>query len=546
MTTFASGISLPDGMAGAPAMCFASDATTGLFFNNRDIATLSVAVENNTLLIITPEQVTFTKNVQLVLNAFAGAVLTSDEHGNASWQVPRACPEAAAASAADPAPSVAPPADPPAPVLTSAGMIVWNSIYTDLNFTQKSYKKVITFPQAFASVPTVILTKETTTCIGNTFNLYITNKTTTEFSIYSNLNMFATLLDDVVGAYSSVRLYVGGIGVAYFSKSTGKVMYVYIDDTFTTTSVPIVIDTLNSTGLVSMVMVGTTPAIAYTVYNNTSFTYELRYVVASDMLGVNFYNPTLLYNTTSSANQQTSSLVLVTILSVPNIYFTIETGAVVVFVCNNLYGFVFNVFVQISNLMSHTIMSVQIFNNAPTVLAVNTLTNELCYVQKTDVWPDIALLFTIDNNALLVSHKTQSSTMSLIGGVVTIIVSQFATNTLYSIAIKDTFTPTLLILNNNPTPFVRLFTNGGVAYLLYNAGVDIDAVKTLLQFNDDGTIATKTDRFITTLNAQNDNQFVQNKNKNDNDNAIIINTDTSLVLLRFFSNDFIINWIAIA
>lgn len=540
MNTFTSGIALSDGMAGAPSMCFSSDTTTGLFFNTSDIATLSVAVENNTLITITPDQVTFTKNIQLALNAFDGAVLTSDANGTATWQT-NACNT----------PTLALPLVTRDLAANANGVFAWNSVYTSLDFTQTHYKKKVVFAKSFVNAPAVIITKETSAPIDSAFDLYITDKTESGFFIYSNFKMFATLLTDIVGDYSSVRLYFGGVGIAYFSKTTGKVMYVTVDDTYNTISTPLVIDTLNSTGLVSMIMAGATPAIAYSVYNNVSLTYEFRYVVANDVSGITFRNPTQIYNTTSSANQQTSSLVLLNLFEVPTVFLTTETGNAMVFACSSLFGSSFSAGIQIANLNFAQIISVQVFNGLAAVLAINTATNILYYVQSSkadaSIWPVGAIQFIKpDGLTLLVNPNKQSCTMGLISGVVNIIASEFGVNTLYIISANvDGFgQPKLLILDNTPAPFVRLVVNNGITYLLYNTGIGPNAVKTLIQFAADGTIATETDGFINTLNAQGDNQFVQNKN--DGNSAIVINTDTTLVLLRFFSNDFIVNWIAVA
>lgn len=606
MSNFTSGILLSDGMVGGPSLSFLSDNTTGLFFNNTLNTTLGITINGDTIASFMPEVIQFTKNIQLVLNAFDKAVLTSDANGIASWQVlPEcACPSntntnlkarafttsaaadftftidtfiatatttstcgdndgndddtncAAQSSTETTFASSTTSSTPnllgfssPQPLIQS-GAFAWNSFYTNLNFSQNIYHAIVTFKQAFTTMPNVVISKETSMPLSDGFELYITNKTSTDFTVYSNFNMFMTLLNDTVSEYSFTHLLFGGIGVVYISKTTNKVMYFSTDTLYNKITTPITLDNFTAAGSVSIITAGAVPAIAYTVYNSVNSTYEWRYTIANDVNGITFHNPIIVYNTTVNITALATplGLTLLNVLNVPTIFTNIETGAIMVFACNSVFGLSFASGTQISNLSNHELLNVQVINNVPVLLAACATSNTLVYVQSSSAnataWPATVTQFTkADGSVLLVNPNKYSSTLGLINNVVTIIASEFGTNTLY-IILTNTNTVNVLILNNAASPFVRLFVNSNTTYLLYNAGVGTTAVKTLLQFANDGTIAVETDGFINTVNAQGDNQVVQNTN--DGNSIIIINTDTSLILLRFFSNDFIVNWIAVA
>lgn len=524
---YVNGIELPDGIPTAPSLSFLNDISTGLFLNhtNTNVKSMGVAMSGKPIALFGTAQIELLKNLKFAPGATDQSFLTSDPSGVATWKVANA-----------------------------NGFFKWNSLFAGLDFTQppSAYVNNITFPQTFANPPSVVLSKESNALIADDFDLYAKNKTTTGYTAYSNFTMFKTLLADSVGDYTTLRLSNGGLAIVYFSISSGKITYVTTDAAYGSISTPLVIDTAISSGLVSACLVGGIPAIVYTAFNSLAGKYEWRYVLANDAVGLSFKNPVVVYST--QTNITTLSLTLLIIFTtVPTIFLNTETGAAQVFKALDSAGQQFGSGITISNLTNHQIFEVQLVNGFPAVLARAT-TGSLYYVQATSVdgtqYPIAATQLLKVGGAVLVANVSKySSTMGFINNVLTIIASESVSNTLYTVTANDingaSFgTYNILITNNTPTPFTALFQNNGASYIMYNNTSGAPSKKNILQFAADGTIALATSGFITTLNGCGDNQSIPNVR--DGNSVIVLNTTGKLILIRFFGNDFNVNWVAVS
>ena len=85
--SFKCGISLSDGMTGAPSMSFISDKTSGIYLNNTDFTKVGISVEGDPVVLFANGQVEFLKNIKMNLGAKNQSILVSDENGIASWKV---------------------------------------------------------------------------------------------------------------------------------------------------------------------------------------------------------------------------------------------------------------------------------------------------------------------------------------------------------------------------------------------------------------------------------------------------------------------------
>lgn len=522
---YVNGIELPDGIPTAPSFTFLNDLSTGLFLNhtNTNVKSLGVAMSGKPIALFGSTQIELLKNLKFASGSADQSLLVSDASGIASWKVGNA-----------------------------NGFFKWNSLFAGLDFTQNAYVNNITFPQTFAQPPSVILSKESNALIADNFDLYAKNKTTMGYTAYSNFTMFKTLLNDVLGDYTTLRLGNGGLGIVYYSITSGKIMYVTTDANYGAISAPLVIDTAAATGLCSACLVGGIPALVYVAFNTLANKYEWRYVLANDAVGLSFKNPVVVYSTTTNITGLPLSLIII-FTTVPTIFLNTETGAAQVFKAQDSAGQQFNNGVAISNLVSHQILRVQIVNGLPAVLARST-TGLIYYVQATSTdgtqWPIAATqLFKANNTSLLSNVNKYSTTMGLVNNVLTIIASEIGSNSLYSAAANDingaSFTSfSLLITNNTPTPFTTIFQSNTTSYIMYNNVSGTPSKKNIIQFASDGTIALATDGFINTLNGCGDNQSIANVR--DGNSVILLNTASKLILIRFFGNDFNINWSAIA
>lgn len=520
--SFKCGISLSDGMTGAPSMSFISDKTSGIYLNNTDFTKVGISVEGDPVVLFANGQVEFLKNIKMNLGAKNQSILVSDENGIASWKV-----------------------------ASASGYFKWNSIYTGLNFTQSKYIKNIIFPQQFANVPSVVISKEVNGPLPTEFDIYTRDKSTTGFTINSNMNMFSSIIKDNIDTYATTRLYMGGVATFYKSKTTEKLYYISTDVAYNKIMYrePLLIDNFKAVGPISIGLFGVFPAVVYVVFNTDTNKYEWRFKMANDMSGITFRNPTVFYTTDTNIVDRSLDLFLLPVLDKPTIFMNTENRVVKVFISNN-QGVSFNLSFNVGDLNNHKIDSVQIINGFPTILAHGYDNNVIYYVQSNAVdgsaWsPSTIKVVKPNGDNLIVSQNKKSTTMGLINGVLTIIVSELYTNILYSSTANDingnTFKPAVILqLSNVNATYVTLIQSNDITYLLYNDIVDSVQKKNLVQFAADSS-TVETVGFINTLPVG-DNQVICI----DKDVLIVMRSDTDLILTRFFGNDFNINWVAIA
>jgi hypothetical protein len=521
-STFASGLKVKDGLAVSPAVSFITDTASGIYMNsdNQNVKSVGVSSNGHPVALFGSDRITLLKHLNIADNAVNKAVLTSDKDGNAGW-----C------------------------TTSQHGEFKWNSIYSSIDETSNNIMPV-TFAQNLDS-PAISLSKESDYVVDN-FDLYIKEKTSTGFKIYTNSFMYKTIVTGNTGDYSTIRLSTGGLGICYYNVDLDRMQYTYSQncshDVF---SVPITIDDISAVGQVSMCLVGQYPAIVYIADNNNND--EWRYSIANDVNGATWKAHVTLVTSTIDVTFSPVSLFLRVISGNPAVFLSNDAGRAQMYRAKDITGATWNTAITISNLTNHQLLDVQIINGNPAVIAKSNVVNNLYYTRSLDVsgnsWPIGATQIYKPNNAPLYTNDGKScNTMGMINGTLTIIASELKTNILYKATTNDVNGETwssysYLAPTNTTNAYPRIFQNNATTYMIYNNSTGTPSEKKLIEFTADNKPLI-TDNFIGNLNLCGDNQIISNLK--DGNNIIAMSSDKKVSILKFYGNDLSINWSAMA
>lgn len=518
---FTSGIKINDGLSVTPALSFLTDSKTGLFLNstNQNVKSLGIAANGHSVVLFGSDQIQLLQQLNISDNAVSGATLTSDVDGNASWQTS-----------------------------SQSGTFKWNSIYSNLDVTTPNNVMDITFDQPLTA-PTITISKESDYVVDN-FDIYLKGKTQTGFKIYSSEFMYKSLISESIGEYTTTRLSTGGIGICYYNIDLDRMQYIYSPDSkHNVFSAPITIDDTSAVGQVSMCMVDNYPAITYIADNDNND--EWRYVIANDINGATWKAPVVLMTSTADVTFSPVSLFLRVVNGNPAVFLSNQTGRAQMYRSKDTTGLAWSSVVNISNLVNHQILDVQIINGNPSIIAKSNIVNNLYYVQSPDfgtTWPIGATQIYKSAGAPLYTNDGKCcNTMGIINGKLSIIASELHTNDMYIAVANDvngaTWGPyNYLVPTNTTNAYPHIFLNNSISYVIYNNTTGSTSEKKLIEFTPSTFTFNITDNFISTLKLCGDHQVIANKN--DNNNIIIMASDKKLSLLKFYGNDLCINWIA--
>jgi hypothetical protein len=538
---FVNGLKTHNGLAKSPAYTFLTDSETGLFLAKKD--ELGITSSGKTVALFGDDKVELLKKLRIKEDAVDGAVLTSDEKGDASWKV-----------------------------TSTSGSVKWNTIYSS-NESPDSNIIEIKYPEHLSKPPSISIAKESDAHVAN-LDLYITNKTSTGFKLYSESPMIKTILKKFdgdqtsIGSFSIVRLYNGGIGICYFQENdvNDYLYYTYsTDETYETFSKPVVIcEGIEALDICYMALVAGNPAIVYIdEYDSSSFSY----VRADDANGSSWKTtPVVLMHNPNTRSFNNNSLILKDINGIPTV-FTNNYNNQVVVIQARFVGSVWNEPINIDALNDHYIIDVILVHGNPAVLACSNKDNSLHFIRSLDgglTWPKITTqiyksdilnlnddttskIYKNDVKPLLINSGTSSGTIGYINNALCIIGSELNSNSLYIAMANDPNgdsweDATQIATTNTTQSFPKLFQNNNSTYLIYNDYTGPHSKKNIIQLDNKLNVVL-TENFIHSLNFSQDHQVI--KNTKDNNNIIVyVNNLQELSLLKFYGNDLIINWIA--
>jgi hypothetical protein len=297
-------------------------------------------------------------------------------------------------------------------------------------------------------------------------------------------------------------------------------------------------------------MVGLYPAIAYIADNGNDD--EWRYIMATDVNGATWGTYVIIESSTADITFSPVSLFLCMVGGNPTIFLNNEYGRAQMYRASNATGSAWETAINISNLTNHQILDVQIINGLPAVIAKSNVNNHVYFVRALTAlgtaWPVGATQLYKQGGAPLLSNNGKgSSYIGMINNILSVVISEANTNNLLitnaDINGASWSHATYLTSTNTATAYPKIFQNNSTTYLIYNNSTGSPSEKKLIEFKKTGGIA-KNSTFINTLSLCGDNQIISNKN--DGNNFIIMASEKKLSLIKFYGNDLVINWVAMA
>lgn len=511
---FATGVKANNGNPTSPAFSFITNNSTGFYLDSDG----SICVTNNGSIVAKFGQtIELLNNLRISQNVSNRAVLSSNENGTASWEV-----------------------------RNLYGEFKWNSLYKWLDIDSANNSIDIVFDDECSRRPSISLTKESDSVISN-FDLFIKDKTKHGFKIFSNSFMSKKVLIGNTGEYATCSLVNGGVGIVYYNFDLDRMEYIYSDADYIF-SQPVVIDENSAIGICDIAIVDESPAVIYMADDGSND--KWRYARASNQDGSAWGEPVILLTSTEDMTFMSNSLFLRMVNNKPCVFVNNEVGRAMVIISTDIHGDVWNTPISISNLVNHQILDVKIVEGAPAVIAKSTITSEMFYVRsqndRGDAWPLGAIkLYKSGHNPILVNVGKSCNSLAIINDTVCIITTEASTNSLYISQALDIYGNTwssyeLLTTTNTSNVYPRVFVNNGTSYLMYNSYSGNPSEKSLLEFKADNTVE-KSCLISSLLNCM-DHQILPCDK--DGHNTVILDTNQTLVLLKFYGNDFVINWSA--
>lgn len=520
---FSNGIDVNDGTPYNPALRFLTNRTTGIYLDNDKSLGISVTGVPNT--IFHEDCIEMRQNLRISKNAVDKAILTSDSNGNAAWIVKSICKE-----------------------------FKWNSIYKWLDPNTLNNENVISFDNAMNKLPVITLTKESDFPISNV-ELYVKNKSVNGFTIYSDTFMSKLVLEGDIANYTICHLSTG-VGICYYNVVSDRMEYIYSNDEYSVFSSPIVIDDISAIGICSITMVNNHPAILYMADNGINDVW--RYIRSNDVFGISWGTPVEILTSTVDLTFLSNSLFLYVIDDKPVIFTNDESGCIQIIHSTDSLGVVWNTPIIVSNLLNHQLLDIKINTNGISLIAKSNDTNELFYVKSNNVngtqWVAHATKLykqsEFGNIPILVNIGNGSSVLGVINDKLCIIASELDTNNLYILRATDIIGSSWNICEYITTPnttnsFPTLFKNNETMYLIYNSYIGNPSEKCLIEFKKNNELSI-TYGFISSLKFCTNHHVLPNKKSTyiNNGNIILMLSDQKLILLKFYGNDFVINWSA--
>jgi hypothetical protein len=518
---FANGIRLTDGVPYQPSISFLDKPSTGIFRTNDN--KLGFAINGSSAMSISSTGISINKGLNLTKGAVSNAYLRGNENGDAYWQQSP----------------------------TQSGEVSWNSIYNTLNINSANDSLDITFNE-MDGIPNIVISRESDAIVANN-DFYIKNKTTNSCVVYSSLPVLTNVSPVDTIEISMCRLDNGCLGVCYYDISQDRVIYKYsMDSDGKVWSDAIIPDDDSSIGLVNLIVVDGFPAIAY-IYND-GVNDEWRYIRATDSNGSVWGAYVTLVTSTTGVNFLPVTLNLLNVNGAPAVFYNDENGRAKVIHSNDSDGTSWGSSINISNLTNHQIMNVKIVNGNPAVVAKSNAVNNVYYVRANNAggtsWPVAAsqLYKNVNNVAqtITVNGGYSSCDMSMVDGSLCIAISELSSNDLFLNVANDINGASWKNFNivmslETAALYPKFFTNNNKSYLLFNKSNGIPSTKCLLKFESISSYSIN-DAFMPVFNIYGDHQIIPNM---DDDNSLILFTSQNNVsLLRFYDDNFKLNWIA--
>jgi hypothetical protein len=522
--TYPSGILVGDGNPNQPTISFLNQPATGIFCNSEQ--SIGISIEGVPTAEFTSKQLVLQNGLAILKNPKDNSFLRGDAKGNASW-------------AASP---------------IQSGTFSWDTIYNTVSLNSVNNSVHVNLPSASAApstLPSVVISQETDVPVAdNTF--YITNKSNNGFDVYSTLPVFSNIVEASSSSMVSCRLSNGAIGVAYYDTNLDRIRYTYsLDNLGKSWSSPITVDDVSAINLVSLAVVNGNPAVVY-IYDE-GLNDEWRYSRATNANGSSWEGPVTLATSSISVSFLPVTLNLQIVTGEPALFLNNEHGRAQMIISNDSNGDTWGSPINISNLNNHQILDVLVVNNNPAVVAKSNTINNVYYVIANDnrgtSWPVGATQLYKNNGntraTIVVNGGRDAASMFFMGDTLCIVLSELETNIMYisSFNFDNSSWNLFHILAQTSTsvPFPKFFTNNGNYYMLFNYLTASPSAKKLITFTTP-TDFTVQNSFLSVFNLYADHIVLPNIN--DDNSTIIFISDQNISLLRFYENNFKINWIA--
>src|SRR6476661_7043057 len=516
---FADGIKVNNGSPNVPSISFLSNPNTGVFLRNGQ--EVSITTSGLTAASFHHSSSIINTKLQLRNGAQKNSVLTSvDNMGNAEWKINQ-----------------------------YNGIFQWNKLYKNLDLTKDNNVIDITFPQNLSNKPSVILTKESDAPV-RTMDLFIRNKTTSGFQIYSDKYMSKVILEGNTSNYSACKLADSSIGICYYDIYSYRMKFLRIEDNIIHD--PIIIDDTSAVGICYLILIEGKPSVVYVADDGDGDTW--RFVRASDADGTSWNNPVNLLVSSIDVNFITLSIFLVIIDNKPAVFLNNDSGRAIIIIANDVNGATWGSPINISNLVNHEIIAVKLVNNIAAIVARSNITKNVYYVKANNAqgtsWPSGATqLYRSDDSSMKINSGHCCNTMEYINGKLCIVVTEDGSNNMYIAREVGTNGTTwgkfeLLTSMNSFEPYPYIFKNNNDTYLIYNDYIGQVSKKNIIKFNPNGTF-DKIESFIESLPYASNHQVINCSNSSCEDiNIIILTSEQKITLLKFYGDDYVINWVA--
>ena len=515
---FPNNIYANSGNAYWPSISFVNDKLSGL--SVADDNTLCLSSRGQIIAKYNYNYIEFTKRIYIPTGAKNNAVLTSDIQGKASWVISKL-----------------------------SGLFRWNSVYKDLDITKPNNETFINFSSPLEQ-SSVSLTKECDYVIDD-FDIFIKNKSKDGFTLYTGSPMVTNAVTGEVNEYASTTLINNNIGICYYDINLDRMMYTYeyddAEDANSTFSTPIHIDDVSAVGVCSMTVVNGHPAIVYISDDGSDD--KWRYVRANDENGTSWGSPVILLSSSVDITFMPLTLILKVINSIPTVFLSDETNRVKTIISDDIDGNVWPKPTNVSNLTNHQILDFKNIEGRPAIIAKSNTTNYIYYVRSSDIngssWPIGAtqIYKTVNGtrSALCGNIGKSNNSINYINGVLCIAITSID-NSIYIATYGENGEwrdASLITQTNTSGTYLTMFINNGRTYMLYNDLSGQLSKKHLIEFAKNGVVVSNVE-FINTLNFCTDHQVLYTKKNT----ILVLASRQGLNLVKFYGNDFIINWTA--
>ncbi|MGL5936538.1 MAG: hypothetical protein ACRCZI_13070 [Cetobacterium sp.] len=520
MDSFGSGINITGGVPQYPGVRFLNSPSSGLFSFIQH--TVGISSYGQICVMFDYEVVNFFTDIRIQRNAKNGAVLTSDANGLAKWQINNV-----------------------------AGTYQWNKIFKNLDLESQNNSTEIVLSSKLSKIPTIIVTNESDIALDDT-EFFIRDKTDTSFTLYSKSFMTKKIISEEFTYYSTNRLSNGGIGICYYSVINDRMKYIYSDKDYKTFSDAITIDDVSAIGICDMKLVDGYPAIVYIVDDGSED--KWRYVRANDALGATWNTPITLETSVEDITFLSNAVFLRVVNGLPIIFYNNDRGRAKYFKSQDATGILWNVSANLSNLTNHQIVGVEIIDNNPAVIARSNITKYIYYVRSNNStgtsWPIGATqLYKPSNVPMEANIGDCCNTIAIIHGSLYIITSEANSNSIYIIKANDSNGSSwgnyqFLANSSTTSAYPYVFKNGNDYYILYNSYTGTPSKKNIIRIQPNDIITSLNNEcFVESLSYCLDHQAITN---DDTSNILLISSEQALTLLKFYGNDFKVNWAAIS